>query len=78
MNMLKHLRRLRAYYAWKRSRSPLLWNEDTGELMRWQGLSELPSGRWWFKRPLTLAGSTRMLFLRFRLTDKEAENKLIS
>ncbi len=58
--------RLRNFLRWKKATTPMLLNDDTGELIPFSTYTVPPSGKWKLRRPLALPGSTRPLFLEVR------------
>jgi hypothetical protein len=62
MRQVKWLRILN-YVRWRLSRTPVLLNARTWELLRFTTTTSAARGDWLLRRPLTLPESTTPLFL---------------
>jgi hypothetical protein len=62
MRQVKWLRILN-YVRWRLSRTPVLLNTRTWELLRFTTTTSAAPGEWLLRRPLTLPESTNALFL---------------
>jgi hypothetical protein len=63
MALSRMWQRLRNFQRWKKATTPMLLNDDTGELIPFSSYTAPPTGKWMLRRPLTLPGSTLPLFL---------------
>ena len=60
-------KRWKNWQQWKGTQEPVGLNEVTGEVVGLKDYSQLPGGHWLLKRPLTLPGSTQVLYLISRI-----------
>ncbi len=56
-------RRAQGYRDWVSATTPVLWNEQTGEVVPLEEISRAPAGTWWLRRRVTLPVSSHPLFL---------------
>ena len=56
-------RRSQGYRDWVSATTPVLWNEQTGEVIPLKDITQAPAGTWWLRRRVTLPVSSHPLFL---------------
>ena len=59
--------RWKNWLEWRKMHSPVVFNEDTGEVSRLTSYAELPGGHWLMKRPLSLPESYKPLYVVARI-----------
>jgi hypothetical protein len=56
-------RRAQGYRDWVSATTPVLWNEQTGEVVPLEEISRASASTWWLRRRMTLPVSSHPLFL---------------